>query len=73
MARGPCTFRQRDLTRAVKGVRAAGLQVAGVKINPQGEIEVVTGGEIAQDSAEGPANEVESWFRKQQGQHANHR
>jgi hypothetical protein len=70
MARGPCIFRQRDLTRAVKGVIAAGLHVVGVKISPQGEIEVVTGGEGAQNSAECAANEVENWFRKQ---HADHR
>jgi hypothetical protein len=43
MARGSCTFRQRDLTRAVKAVIAAGLRVVGVKVSAEGNIEVVTG------------------------------
>jgi hypothetical protein len=57
MSRGPSTFRQRDLTRAVKAVIAAGLHVAGVKVSAQGEIEIVTGDEQMQDSPPQGGNE----------------
>jgi hypothetical protein len=44
VSRAPSAFRQRDVTRAIRGVVASGLAVAGVKIDPQtGKIEVVTG------------------------------
>jgi hypothetical protein len=36
MARGSCTFRQRDITRAAKGLRAAGYDVGGVQVNRDG-------------------------------------
>jgi hypothetical protein len=60
MSRGRCTFRQRDLTRAVKAVVAAGLRVAGVKVSAQGEIEIVTGDERMRDS---PAQGGNEWDR----------
>jgi hypothetical protein len=60
MTRRPSAFRQRDLTRAVKAVIAAGLHVAGAKVSAQGDIEVVTGDERAQDSS---SREVNEWDR----------
>jgi hypothetical protein len=57
MTRRPASFRQRDLTRAVKAVIAAGLHVAGVKVSAQGDIEVVTGDERVHHSPPQGGNE----------------
>jgi hypothetical protein len=43
MARGKMTFRQRDLTRAVRGATAAGLSVARVEVDAHGKITVIVG------------------------------
>jgi len=37
------TFKQSDVERAVKGVKAAGLSVAVVRLAPDGAVEIVTG------------------------------
>jgi hypothetical protein len=38
VSRGPATFRQRDLTAAVKAVVAAGLAIARVEVDKTGKI-----------------------------------
>lgn len=45
MSRGPSTFRQRDVTAAVKAVAAAGIAVTRIKIGKDGSIEISTGGD----------------------------
>jgi hypothetical protein len=55
MSRGPLTFRQRDLTRALKGAKAAGYPVAKVVITSDGSIVLTV--ELTQDAKEDAATE----------------
>lgn len=59
-SRAPSAFRQRDVTRAVKAVIAAGLHVAGVKVSAQGDIEVLTNDAKVQDP---PTQGENEWDR----------
>jgi hypothetical protein len=59
MPRGQCTFRQGDVTRAVKGVVAAGVQVMRVELDRAGRIVVIAGEPASVDQAK----EVGEWDR----------
>lgn len=43
MARGRCTFKQQDVTRALRATVAAGIDVQRIEIDKDGKIVVVTG------------------------------
>jgi hypothetical protein len=48
MARGACTFKRQDATRALKATQAAGLNIQRIEIDKNGKIVVVTGETIDQ-------------------------
>jgi hypothetical protein len=50
MPRGPCAFKQRDVVRALRATRAAGIEVVRLEIAKDGKIIVVTGQREVQDS-----------------------
>jgi hypothetical protein len=50
--RSACTFKQCDVTRAVRAVAKAGLMVARVEIAPDGNIVIATGTEAAVQSGD---------------------
>jgi hypothetical protein len=52
MARGPTTFRQRDVTAAIRAAGAAGLLVARVEIDKSGKIVIVTSAQQEQITTE---------------------
>jgi hypothetical protein len=60
MPRAPSTFRQQDVTKAVKAVTAAGVHIARVEIDKTGKIVIITAD--ATDLA-GETREANEWDR----------
>jgi hypothetical protein len=57
MSRAPSTFRQQDVTRAVKAVAAAGVHIARIEIDKAGKIVIITAGASDQHGGTTEANE----------------
>ena len=60
MSRGPRIFRQRDVTKAVKAVMAAGVEVLRVELDKAGRIIVHA---AKQDENRAPEGEANEWDR----------
>jgi len=61
MTRAPATFRQQDVTKAVKAVAAAGVHIARVEIDKAGKIVIIT--TDATENQSGESAEVNEWDR----------
>jgi hypothetical protein len=57
MPRGPSSFRQQDVTRALKAAAAAGIDVARFEIDQSGKIVIVAGKPAESDTDTGGGNE----------------
>ena len=60
MARAPSTFRQQDVTRAVKAVVAAGVDIARVEIDRAGKI-VIIAAKASTTEKDDLDTELEEW------------
>src|SRR5262245_53809837 len=58
--RGPCTFRKRDVTRAIQAVMAAGVE-GRVEIESNGKIAIVIGKRTTQDFVVPNASNDNTW------------
>jgi hypothetical protein len=60
MTRAPSTFRQQDVTRAVKAVSAAGVHIARIEIDKAGKIVIIAADAEVQDP---PTQGENEWDR----------
>jgi hypothetical protein len=70
MSRVPSTFRQADVTRAVKAVIAAGVDIARIEIDAAGKIVIVTGkpSKVSATSSNDLDRELVEWEARHHGE-----
>ena len=64
MARHPVTFKKADVARAVKAVRAAGIDIARVEIDKDGRIVVVTTTDCSRDDGAALDKEIRELMKQ---------
>jgi molybdopterin biosynthesis enzyme len=57
MSRGPCTFKQSDMVRAIKAAVAAGVEIARVEVDKEGKIVIIAG----KPESKSAGNELDQW------------
>jgi hypothetical protein len=62
--RGPCTFRQSDVTRALKAARAAGFEQVRVEVDTDGKIAIVAGNGADRPDAVAGENPLDQWMQQ---------
>ena len=67
MARAPSTFRQKDVTRAVKAVTAAGVHIARIEIDKAGKIVIVA--DKSQEAALGSQDDLDRELAEFEARH----
>lgn len=65
MARRPCTFKQQDVTRALRGAKAAGIEIQRVEIDNAGKIIIVA----VSDSPQTSENELDQELAELEARH----
>jgi hypothetical protein len=61
MGKGACTFKQSDLTRAIKAVEAAGLSIARAEVDKDGKIVIIPG---QPERTPAKMNDLDAWMSK---------
>jgi hypothetical protein len=64
--RAPCTFRQTDVTRALKAARRAGFERVRVEIDQDGKVVAIVAGERVDkpEVASNNLNPLDQWMQK---------
>lgn len=71
MSRTPFTIKQRDVTAAIKGATAAGLEIARVEVDKGGRVVIVTGKPGELDVTE--ENPLDAWMARNARQAQGHK